>query len=89
MIAASAPFLLSDGSYALNVFDSTGAPLHGPGDSRHWDPRTMARSAGPGSGLGMGTVQLWVTKSGAPEAISWWVGAKPVPTPVVIARALK
>ena len=89
MIAASAPFLLSNGSYALNVFDSTGAPLHGTGDSRHWDPRTMGSGRnGPGSGLGMGTVQLWVSKTGAPERISWWVGATPVPTPIVIARAL-
>ena len=39
MIAASTPFLLSNGTYGITVYDSTGTG-HGPDDSRHWDTRT-------------------------------------------------
>ncbi|MGO9792995.1 MAG: hypothetical protein ACLP8S_26790 [Solirubrobacteraceae bacterium] len=89
MIAASAPLLLANGAFALNVFDSTGAPLHGRDDSRYWDPRTMTAGASTGSGLGFGTIELWVSQAGAPERISWSIGAAPVDTPIVIARALQ
>ena len=74
MIAASWPLLLSNGTYALTVYDSTGSP-HGAEDSRRWDHRTTPLSSkttsgastsntsadtGPvGSGLGFGTIQIW------------------------------
>jgi hypothetical protein len=47
MLAAGAPMLLSDGSYALAVFDSTSIPGaggkggHGFSDTRIWDPRNL------------------------------------------------
>ena len=47
MLAAGAPMLLSDGSYALAVFDSTSTPAsggkggHGFSDTRIWDPRNL------------------------------------------------
>jgi hypothetical protein len=90
MIAASAPLLLANGSFALNVFDSTGSP-HGPDDSRLWDTRTVPDKAGApnGSGLGFGTVQLWVNQTGTPERISWAIGSTPLQTPIAIARALQ
>ncbi|HUO74098.1 MAG TPA: hypothetical protein VMU39_25220 [Solirubrobacteraceae bacterium] len=89
LIAASAKLLLANGTFALNVFDSTGQ-THGPDDSRNWDTRTTPlKGASNGSGLGFGTIQLWVNlQSGTPEQISWQIGRGPVQTPIVIARAL-
>ncbi|MCW2954017.1 MAG: hypothetical protein JWQ48_3187 [Conexibacter sp.] len=90
LIAASAPLLLSNGSYALQVFDSTGTP-HGAADSRRWDPRAVNDRPGVhqwGSGLGMGTIQLWVDGAGRPQRISWVVGIAAVATPIEIGRAL-
>jgi hypothetical protein len=90
MIAASPPLLLANGSYALNVFDSTGSP-HGSDDTRLWDPRAVPDRVGApgGSGLGMGTIQLWVTASGKPWRISWSIGQSREATPIEIARALR
>jgi hypothetical protein len=89
MFAAATPTPRSDGSCALDVFDSTGSP-HGPDDSRRHDRRAIPKrpDAGSGSGLGRGTIQVWPDDAGAPHRISWRVGRPPVPTPIVIARAL-
>lgn len=61
LLAAGAPMLLSDGSYALLEFDSTGTsgpgfPGHGWSDSRIWDPRNLpcAVCANSDSGGGVG-----------------------------------
>jgi hypothetical protein len=90
MFAAGLPALLPDGTYSLEVFDSTGSP-HGEGDSRWHDSRAIPNGpdAKSGSGLGLGTIQLWAGDSGAPLRISWRIDKPPVPTAVVIARALQ
>ena len=90
MIAASAPLQLAERTVALTVFDSTGRP-HGSDDSRNWDIRTIPAKpgAGNGSGFGVGRIQVNVNGSGAPKRISWHVGGNPVPTAIVIARALQ
>lgn len=68
-IAAGPPLLLSDGSYALRVFDSTGT-AHGPQDSRLTDPRAINHS-----GLGNGTMRLFVDSSGNVTSAAWSVDA--------------
>jgi hypothetical protein len=88
MIAGGKPQRLANGSYSLKVWDSTGTP-HGPKDSRLTDPRAIKDkpNASSGSGLGTGTIQIWVGSGGAPQSISWSIGDKPVPTPIEIGRA--
>jgi hypothetical protein len=87
MIAAGASRRRSDGTYALRVYDATGT-AHGPRDSRLRDPRAEKRDPWrrSGSGLGRGTIQITPDGAGAPAAISWSVGARPVPTGVVVSR---
>jgi hypothetical protein len=90
MFAAGAPVVLPDGTFSLDVFDSTGSP-HGRDDSRWHDSRTIPKRADAecGSGFGIGAIQLWAGDSGAPLRISWRLDKPPVPTTVVIARALQ
>jgi len=78
MIAAGVPRRRAAGTFALRVLDGTGT-AHGPRDSRLTDPRGRG-------GLGRGTIQITPDSSGAPAAISWSVGARPVPTGVVVSR---
>lgn len=93
VIAAGPPLLLSDGSYALLVYDST-ATTHGPFDSRHTDPRNLpldiqgSPQFGHPSGLGNGTIQFKVDADGAPSAIAWTVGTAAMTTTIAIGRAL-
>lgn len=91
-IAAGLPMLMADGSYALRVYDSTGTP-HGPFDSRLTDPRAINQS-----GLGNGTMRLYVNSAGTITSAAWAInytappGGKKPPTmvgiPVTIGRAL-
>jgi hypothetical protein len=73
VIAAGPPLPLSDGSFALLAFDSTATP-HGPLDSRLTDPRNEIGPNGRPSGLGKGTLQLFVDGNGRPNAVAWSVG---------------
>ena len=90
VIAAGPPMKLADGSYALAVYDSTGSP-HGNLDSRWTDPRTGVPPA-PGSGVGHGTMRLFVGPGGIPAKANWSVG-KGGPTmvgvSVTVGRALR
>lgn len=65
LIAAGSPQLLSDGTYALRVFDSVRTP-HGPRDTRLSDRRARSRS-----GLGNGTVRLHTDAAGRLTSITW------------------
>lgn len=56
-IAAGPPLALTDGSYALLIYDSTGL-VHGPQDTRNWDERAQPGGSHPHTGLGRGTVRL-------------------------------
>lgn len=91
VIAAGKPQRMTDGSYALRVYDSTGTP-HGPSDTRHTDPRTGANPPTTiGSGLGNGTMRLYVTATGALKSARWSINAggpamKNVPVAAGIAR---
>jgi hypothetical protein len=88
LIAAGPPLLLSDGSYALLVYDSTGTP-HGPYDTRRTNPRNELGPNGLPSGLGSGTIQLFVDPiSGAPAAEAWTVGTARTAQVIGIARAI-
>lgn len=68
-IAAGPPVALSDGSYAMRVFDSTGS-AHGPFDTRLTDPRAINHS-----GLGNGTMRFYVDSNGAITSAAWSVDA--------------
>jgi hypothetical protein len=72
VIIAGPPLLLSDGSYAVFVYDSTALPGHGKWDSRNFDSRALDE---PGttraSGTGYGTMRLTVSATGAPTAVYW------------------
>jgi len=91
-IAAGLPMLMADGSYALRVYDSTGT-MHGPFDSRITDPRVVNHS-----GLGNGTMRLYVNAAGTITSAAWAIdytaapGFPVTPTmaniPVTIGRAL-
>lgn len=86
VIAAGPPRLMSDGSYALRVFDSTGS-AHGPADSRLTDPRALRHS-----GLGNGTMRIFVSRSGAMRGAKWSIGSggpSMVGVPVIAGRALR
>ena len=75
VIAAGVPMKMSDGTYALRVFDSTGAP-HGPKDSRKTDPRTGAVPPNTtGSGLGNGTMRILPGPGGTLAGMRWSVNA--------------
>jgi hypothetical protein len=88
LIAAGPLLPLSDGSYALLVYDSTGTP-HGPFDTRRTDPRNELGPNGLPSGLGRGTIQLFSEPvSGAPVAEAWTVGTARTAQVIGIARAL-
>jgi hypothetical protein len=83
VIAAGPPLRLSDGSFALLVYDST-CPPHGPFDTRLTDPRNLplqirdSKNFGHPSGLGRGTLQVIPDpQTGGPAAIGWVVGARP------------
>lgn len=82
---------LSDGSYAVFVYDSTALPGHGAFDSRLTDSRALPLQGSTArfSGLGYGTMRLTVDANGAPVAAYWSAGtAKPLPSTVVLARPL-
>jgi hypothetical protein len=84
LIAAGSPQLLSDGSYALRVFDSEMVP-HGPRDTRRSDNRAKNRA-----GFGNGTVRLYTDKMGNLATIAWAMdrtGPKLSGTRVVAGRA--
>lgn len=72
VIIAGPALPLSDGSYAVFVYDSTALPGHGKWDSRNFDSRALFE---PGttrkSGTGYGTMRLTVSPTGAPTAIYW------------------
>jgi hypothetical protein len=87
VIAAGPPVLLSNGSYALFVYDSTATP-HGPSDSRLTDPRNEIGPNGKPSGLGHGTIQLFVDTTGAPNGIAWTVSTRNTPQQIAMARPL-
>ncbi|MDO8731891.1 MAG: hypothetical protein Q7L55_04870 [Actinomycetota bacterium] len=73
VIIAGPPLMLSDGSYAVFVYDSTAVPGHGQYDSRYTDPRAlpMAGTTNKYSGTGYGTMRLTVNSTGAPAAVYW------------------
>lgn len=86
VIAAGPPRLMPDGSYALRVFDSTGS-AHGSADSRLTDPRAVNHS-----GLGNGTMRIFVSRSGALRRAKWSInagGPSMVGVPVIAGRALR
>ena len=92
VIAAGPPVQMSDGSYALSVYDSTGS-AHGPFDTRYVDKRTAKQANRTnGSGLGNGTIRIMVDSSGTMTGAKWSINAGG-PTmrniPVVAARALR
>jgi hypothetical protein len=92
VIVAGLPMLMNDGSYAVRVYDSTGTP-HGPFDSRLTDPRAINQS-----GLGNGTMRLYVDSTGAMTGAAWAIdytapaGVQQPPTmagiPITVGRAL-
>lgn len=92
VIAAGPPVAMSDGSYALSVFDSTGS-AHGPFDSRYVDKRTTKQAGRKnGSGLGNGTMRIMVDASGTMTGAKWSIdagGPSMRNIPVVAARALR
>jgi hypothetical protein len=88
LISAGRPLLLSDGSYALLVYDSTGTP-HGAFDTRRADPRNEVGLNGLPSGLGNGTIQLFADPaSGSPIGEAWTVSTAQTSQAIGIARAL-
>jgi hypothetical protein len=80
MMTAGPAVPLTDGGYAVLVFDSTAEPGHGPGDSRRWDsrdqplPDVAGKPADRKSGLGYGTVEITTSPTGTPEHVLWSVG---------------
>ena len=94
MMTAGPAVPLTNGNFAVLVFDSTAAPGHGPGDSRRWDTRDQRLPNGPGksagqrSGLGYGTVEVTVSPSGAPQNILWYVGGYEYGGQIQIAQPL-
>jgi hypothetical protein len=76
MVAAGPAVALSDGGYAVLVYDSTATP-HGPEDTRLTDPRNQPLPpATPGgaprpSGLGRGTIELR-QMAGVPGWFLYW-----------------
>lgn len=71
-IVAGPALPLSDGSYAIFVYDSTGLPGHGKWDSRYTDPRAQPITGTTRkSGTGFGTMRVTVDANGAPTAAYW------------------
>jgi hypothetical protein len=93
LIAAGSPLPLSDGSFAVLIYDST-ASFHGPFDTRRSDPRNLpleiagSSQFGTPSGLGRGTIQLIPDATGAPAASAWSVGTRPLPNVIEIGRVI-
>ena len=77
VIIAGPPLPLSDGSYAVFVYDSTALPGHGAYDSRYTDPRALALAGTTrASGTGYGTMRLTVDSAGAPTGVYWSASTK-------------
>ena len=78
VVIAGPPLKLSDGSYAVFVYDSTSIPGHGQYDSRYTDARALpiAGTTNKYSGTGYGTMRLTVNAAGAPTAIYWSADTK-------------
>lgn len=76
-VVAGPALPLSDGSYAIFVYDSTALPGHGKWDSRYTDSRAQPL---PGtdrkSGTGYGTMRVTVDANGAPTAVYWSASTK-------------
>ena len=71
-IVAGPPLRLSDGSYAIFVYDSTALPGHGKWDSRYTDVRAQPITGTTRkSGTGFGTMRVTVNGAGAPTAAYW------------------
>ena len=87
VIAAGPPLPLSDGSWALLVYDSTATP-HGRFDTRLTDDRNQIGPNGRPSGLGRGTLQLFADAEGRPNAIGWSVGGRRGRQKIGMARPL-
>ncbi len=68
-VTGGQPVALSDGSYAMRVFDSTDT-AHGPYDSRLTDPRAINRS-----GLGDGTMRIYIDSNGNITSAAWSIEA--------------
>jgi hypothetical protein len=84
LITAGNPELLSDGTYALRVFDSELTP-HGLRDTRLSDRRAKKKA-----GFGNGTVRLYTDNSGQVTRIAWAMdrtGPALAGTRVVVGRA--
>lgn len=96
VVIGGPPLKLSDGSYAVFVYDSTAIPGHGQYDSRYTDSRALplAGTTAKYSGTGYGTMRLTVNAAGAPTAVYWSAAYKnPItfqgqPVVPVIARPL-
>ncbi len=78
VVIAGPPLKLSDGSYAVFVYDSTAIPGHGQYDSRYTDSRAqpLAGTTNKFSGTGYGTMRLTVNAAGAPTAAYWSANTK-------------
>jgi hypothetical protein len=93
-IAAGPPLALAGGSFALLVYDSTATP-HGPFDTRRTNPKNQplkidnSSNFGKPSGLGRGTIQIFVDENtGGPSGMAWTVATKRATTDMEIGRAL-
>lgn len=76
-IVAGPALPLSDGSYAIFVYDSTALPGHGKWDSRYTDPRAQPITGTTRkSGTGYGTMRVTVNANGAPTAVYWSASTK-------------
>lgn len=91
LVAAGKPLLLTNGDYALLVYDSTGTP-HGPADTRLTDPHnrplppTKARPYPRPSGLGSGTIEIKPGSGGIPRTMYWSINGPAYGAALQIAR---
>ena len=77
VIIAGEPLRLSDGSYAVFVYDSTALPGHGAFDSRYTDARALPLAGtNRNSGTGFGTMRLTVDEQGRPTGVFWSASTK-------------
>ena len=94
MMTAGPAVPLTNGGYAVLVFDSTAFPGHGPFDSRRWDTRDQPLPNVPNqppnrkSGLGYGTVEITTSATGAPLNVLWSVGGTQYGGQIQIAQPL-
>ncbi|MGO8871438.1 MAG: hypothetical protein ACLQPH_08550 [Acidimicrobiales bacterium] len=85
---------LTNGDFAVLVFDSAAFPGHGSLDSRRWDTRDQPLPNVPNkppdrkSGLGFGTVEVTVSSTGAPQNMLWSVGGSEYGGQIEIAHPL-